>query len=184
MAANADEDLNFSIEPFDPATHDRTAFSCGTAQIDNFLKRTAKKQQKSKFTRLWVAVLPGQQNVVGYYAINNHGIEGDDLPQEITKNAPNHGYIPAAYISTFGVTSELQGRGLGRVLLVDALKRIAALSEQIGVTVVILDVLEDGDAEAVKKRLHFYKEFNFIPFPSQPLRMFLPIKTVCDLINE
>lgn len=178
MAADANDDLNIAIEPFDPAKHDRTAFSCGTAQIDNFLRLSAKKQQKGGFTRIWVAVIPGRTEVVGYYAINSHGIEGEDLPKALTKNAPNHGYIPAAYISTIGVTADFQGRGLGQVLLADALKRIARLSDQIGITVVVLDVLQDGDDEATEKRRQFYEGFGFIPFVSRPLRMYLPIKTV------
>jgi len=81
----------------------------------------------------------------------------------------------------FGVDETYQGRGLGRVLLADALKRAARVSEEIGLAVVILDVLDDGDAEAVEKRYRFYEAFGFISFPSRRLRMFIPTATILQI---
>jgi len=103
------------------------------------------------------------------------------LPTELTKNAPNHGLIPAAYLSFLGIESVCQGQGLGRVLLVDALKRIVGISEQMGLAAIVLDILDDGDIKAVKKRKQFYVKFNFTSFPSHPMRMFLPIKNIHHL---
>ena len=178
MTIDAGSGLKVSIEPFDPAKHDRTAFSCGAPRIDNFLKRTAKKHQVGGFTRVWVAVAPESPRILGYYAISGHAIEAADLPPQLTKNAPNHGFVPSAYLSTFGVESAIQGQGLGRVLLADALKRILGVSAQMGIVAIVLDVLDDGDVEAVEKRKRFYTGFGFTPFPSHPMRMFLPIKSV------
>ena len=56
-----------SIEPLDPSTHDRAAFSCGTVRLDNFLKRTARKHQAGDLTRVWVATENGA-DILGYYA--------------------------------------------------------------------------------------------------------------------
>lgn len=178
MTNDAADDLKISIESFDPTIHNRTAFSCGVARIDNFIKKTAKKHQKGNFSRVWVAVAPGRSHILGYYAINSHIIEAADLSTELTKNAPNHGLIPSAYLSFLGVESIHQGQGLGRVLLADALKRIVGVSEQMGVAVIVLDVLDDGDSEAIEKRKQFYMRFKFTTFPSHPLRMFLPVKNI------
>ena len=52
-----------SIEPLDPRRHDRTGFSCGTARLDNFLKRTARKHQAGDFTRVWVATNSRQAEI-------------------------------------------------------------------------------------------------------------------------
>ena len=180
MTTDAVADLKVSIEPFDPAKHDRAAFSCGNARIDNFIKRTAKKHQQGDFTRVWVAVSPKRSRVLGYYAINSHAIVAADLPSELTKNAPNHGYVPAAYLSIIGVDTAAQGRGLGSVLLANACKRIATVSEHLGVAVIVLDVLDDGDTEAMKKRQRFYANHGFTSFPSRPRRMFIPVKAIRD----
>ena len=176
-------EARFRIEPFDPKGHDRAAFSCGVDQIDNFLKRTAKKHQKGDFTRVWVAVRPTEPRVIGYFAINAHAIETGDLPEALRKRAPRHGRVGAAYLSMIAVDVAARGQGLGRILLADALGRVVGVSGDIGIFAVVLDVLDDGDASAMEKRRKFYQAFGFVPFPSQPLRMFLPVQTIRDALT-
>jgi len=43
----------FSIEPFDPDRHDRSSFSCGVDQVDNFFKNTANKLTKAGNTAVY-----------------------------------------------------------------------------------------------------------------------------------
>ena len=183
MTNEAAREARFKIEPFDPRRHDRTAFSCGVDQIDNFLKRTAKKHQKRDFTRLWVAVRPAERRVLAYYAINAHAIETGDLPEALRKRAPRHGRVGAAYLSMIAVDVAARDQGLGRILLADALRRIAGISGDIGIFAVVLDVLDDGDTKAMERRRRFYEGFGFVPFPSQPLRMFLPVQTIRDALT-
>lgn len=166
------------IEPFDPRKHDRTAFSCGTVRLDNFLKRTARKQQTGDFTRVWVATDSGQARILGYYALNAHSLEGEDFPVHLTRDAPRSGSIPAVYLSMIAVDRRCQGQGIGRILLADALKRAAGAADQVGLKVVVLDVIEDGGAEVTEKRRAFYAGMGFQSFPSRPLRMFISIETV------
>ena len=167
-----------SIEPLDPQRHDRAAFSCGTNRLDNFLKRTARKHQAGDFSRVWVATEGGRANILGFYAMNAHSLEGDDLPTHLTRNAPRYGGIPAVYLSMVAVDRRYQSQGLGRILLGDALKRAAAAAEQIGLKAVVLDVIEDGGPEATAKRLAFYAAMGFQPLPTRPLRMFISIETI------
>lgn len=183
MTAESPPQLKVRIEPFDPSQHDRTAFSCGAARIDNFLHRTAKKHQKGGFTRVWVAVpAEGGAAVLGFYALNAHSIEADGLPERLIKHAPKHGRVPAIYLSMFGVDRKAQKQGLGRVLLADALNRAATVSRRIGLAVVVLDVLDDGDEKAVEQRHRFYEKAGFIAFPSRPSRMFIPMGTILGLL--
>ena len=175
-------DLNLQdiiIEPLDPARHDRAAFSCGVGRLDNFLKRTARKQQAGDFTRIWIATDSGQVAILGYYALNAHFIEGNDLPVRLTKDVPRSGCIPAAYLSMIAVDHRHQGRRLGHVLLADALDRaVRAADGYLGLKAVVLDVIEDGGAESTEKRRAFYASMGFHPFPSNPLRMFITIDEV------
>ena len=166
------------IEPLDPTKHNREAFSCGTDRLDNFLKRTARKQQAGDFTRLWVATHVGQTAILGYYAINAHHLEGNDLPTSLTRNAPRTGGIPAVYLSMIAVDYRHQKQGLGRILLADALERAASVADQIGLKVVVLDVIEDGGQEITKKRYEFYTAMGFQSLPSRPSRMFISVETI------
>ena len=166
-----------SIEPLDPQKHDRAAFSCGTDRLDNFLKRTARKHQAGDFTRVWVATESGKAEILGYYALNAHSLEGDDLPAHLARNAPRFGGIPAVYLSMIAIDRRHQGQGLGRILLADALNRAVAAADQIGLKAVVLDVIEDGGPELTEKRRAFYVAMGFQSLPSRSLRMFISIET-------
>lgn len=48
------------FEPFDPEKHDRTAFSCGVDQVDNYFRKTANKLQKAENVRVFVLSTPIQ----------------------------------------------------------------------------------------------------------------------------
>ena len=169
---------SIAIEPLDPAKHDRAGFTCGIDRLDNFLHRTARKQQAADFTRVWVAT-EGGSTILGYYALNAHTLAvDDDPPRKLARHAPRSGGIPAIYLSMIAVDERHQGRGLGRILLADALNRAARAGEQVGVKAVVLDVIEDGGPETTKRRRAFYLKMGFQPFLSRPSRLFIATATV------
>ncbi len=170
------------IEPFDPARHDRTAFSCGVEQVDNFFKKTANKLVKADNLRVYVMV-GTDDALIGFYAINAHRIDYTDLPPKYAKHRPGHGGIPAIYISMIGVDLRFVGHGYGGDLLADCLKRIARIADELGVSVVMLDVLDDGNPELVEKRKRLYAGYGFMPLPSNEIRLFLPLATVRQLLD-
>lgn len=167
----------FLIEPFDSTRHDRPGFSCGVAQVDNFFKRTAGKLVRAGVVRLFVMTGPSGE-LIGFYALNAHAIAYEALPPRYARSRPRHGRIPAAYIAMIGVDMRFQGKGHGGDLLADALLRIARAAEEIGIAVVLLDLLDCGDPGAVQRRRKLYSSYGFLPLPAQPLRLFLPIATV------
>lgn len=81
------------IELFDPARHDRAGFVCGVERLDNYLKLSAKKQQKNNMTRVYVAVEDGQVAILGYHTINLGVINADELAKR-PRGAPDHGELP------------------------------------------------------------------------------------------
>jgi ribosomal protein S18 acetylase RimI-like enzyme len=165
------------IEPLDPARHDREGFSCGVAAVDNFLKRTANKLAKADNLRVFVMVAPNG-DLIGYYALNAHTVDYADLPPAFARNRPSHGRIPAAFIAMIGVDERYAGRGFGGDLLADALQRVARAAEAIGIAVVVLDVLDDGNPALIERRRKLYEGYGFTSLSSNPLRLFLPLAKV------
>lgn len=172
----------YTIEPLDPARHDRAAFSCGVEQVDNFFRRTANKLAQAGNLRVFVMASPAAE-LIGFYALNAHAIEYSELPANYARTRPGHGQIPAAYISMIGVDTRFAGKGYGGDLLVNALTRIARAADEIGISVVMLDVLDCGNPDLVQRRLKLYTGYGFTPLPSQPLRLFLSIATVRSLLS-
>ena len=106
----------------------------------------------------------GRAEILGFYALNAHSLEGDDLPANLTRNAPRSGGIPTVYLSMIAVDRRRQGQGFGRILLAGALNRAAAAADQIGIKAVVLDVIEDGGPGITEKRRAFYAAMGFSRF--------------------
>lgn len=172
-----------SIEPLDAARHDREAFSSGIDAVDNFLRRTANKLAQADNLRVFVLCDPAL-GLIGYYALNAHAVSVRDLPHRYSRTGPRHGDILAAFVSMMGVDKRFARRGFGGDLLMDALLRIARLSDEIGIAVVLLDVLDCGDPERIAGRRSFYQRYGFQPLVSRPSRLYLPVATVRKVMDE
>jgi len=172
------------IQPFDPGRHDRSRFSCGTVRLDNFLRFSARKQQKDDFTRVFVAVADGSPRILGYYALNAHALTTGDLGADRPPRAPRSGSIPALYLSMIAVDRYWQGKGLGSDLAIDALARARNVADEVGLKLVVLDVIDDGGNEAFVRRMAFYRRLGFQSFQDRPERMFLTIDTIRAMFDD
>ena len=177
-------DSRIVIEPLDPGRHDRSGFSCGTDRLDNFLRFSARKQQKDDFTRVFVAVAEGSPEVLGYHALNAHAVATDDLGTDRPRRAPNTGSIPALYLSMIAVDRSRQGEGLGSDLAVDALGRARNVAGEVGLELVVLDVIGDGGNDAFARRMAFYRRLGFQSFQERPERMFITIDTIRAMFDD
>jgi hypothetical protein len=65
---------------------------------------------------------------------------------------------------------------LGSILLADALQRVAQAGQVMAVYAVVVDAL---DERATK----FYRQFGFIPLPSQPLKLFLLVESIATFFS-
>jgi len=170
-------DQQVIVEPFDPARHDRAGFFCGVESVDNFFKRTANKLASAGNIRLFVmTTLDG--DLIGFYALNASAIHYADLPAKYARTRPSHDSIPVAYISMIAVDRRHAGRGHGGELLADALRRVASAAESIGIALVVLDILDDGNPVLVERRRALYQSYGFVPMPTRPLRLFLPVAAI------
>ena len=167
----------YVIEPLDPEKHGRAAFSCGVEQVDNFFRKTANKLSKADNLRVWVMVETSGA-VIGFYAINAHSVSYLDLPAPFARMRPGHGEIPAAFIAMIGRDVRHAGGGYGADFLADCLQRIGRASEELGIAVVMLDVLDCGNAERTARRKALYLDYGFQPLPTNPTRLFLPTATI------
>ena len=110
-----------AIEPFDPGRHDRSGFSCGTQRLDNFLRFSARKQQKDDFTRVFVAVAEGSPRVLGYYTERSCGRDGRPRGGPAAAGAQDRQH--SLYLSMIAVDRSRQGKGLGSDLAIDRRRR-------------------------------------------------------------
>ena len=107
---------------------------------------------------------------MGYYTLSALSIALSALPSDLARKLPKHA-IPAALIGRLAVSSESQGRGIGKILLTDAIKRTLGVGEEIAVYAMVVDAL-NAEAEA------FYLSFGFAKLGTGTNRLFLPLRSI------
>ena len=170
------------IERFDPARHDRTGFDCGVGRLDNYLKLSARKQQRDDMTRVYVAVEDGSARILGYHAISLGMMNVDELERR-PRGAPAHGELPVLFLGQVAVDRAAQGKGLGGILMHHVFEKACAISDMAGCHAILLDVIADGGEAAFARRKAWYEDFGFTAFASNPARMFLTIKQVRAMVG-
>ena len=165
------------IERFDPARHDRADFDCGVGRLNNYLKLSARKQQKDDMTRVYVVVEEGSPRILGYHAINLGMMNVDELKRR-PRGAPDHGEIPVLFLGQVAVDRDAQGRGLGGILMHHVFEKACVIADAAGCHAIVLDAISDGGAEDLARRRAWYESFGFATFASDPGRMFLTMKQV------
>ena len=154
------------IEPLDKR-HDRTAFSCGLPELDRYLARQAGQDVRRRIARVFVCTTGETDAVLGYCTLSALAIDLASLPDQLSRKRPRHP-VPCALIGRLAVDRSARRRGLGRMLLADAVKRTVAASETVAMHALIVDAANDNAK-------HFYIEFGFVPLTNDPMRLFLPL---------
>jgi len=169
------ETAALTIAKFDKALHDRSVFSCGFGPIDNFLKSSLSGQIKADMVTAWIASAGDDPAVLGFYTLGALAVRANLGPKKWQRaGVPD---IPVIYIRAVAVREDMQGKGLGTALLVDAMKRCLSIADQMGAAAIVLDVLEDDHFE---RRWRFYAGLGFQPLgdPDNPNRVFIPMADV------
>jgi GNAT superfamily N-acetyltransferase len=149
------------------AEHDLSRFDCGEPALNDWLHQRALKNE-SRFSRTYV-VCDGNW-VVAYFCISAGAVERAAAPGKVRRNAPDT--IPVSVIGRLAVDHGHAGKGLGADILADALRRIAAASQTIGIAAVLVHAKDDA-----AKRFYM-KCAEFIEYPADSRTLFLPIETV------
>lgn len=164
-----------TITKFDKELHDRSAFRCGFGPIDNFLKSSLSDQIKNGMVAAWIATAGDNPAVLGFYTLGAMAVRANLGPKKWqSAGVPD---IPVIYIRAVAVREDMQGKGLGTALVVDAMQRCLRIADQMGAAAIVLDVLKDDHFE---RRWNFYEGLGFqsLGDPENPYRVFAPMANV------
>jgi GNAT superfamily N-acetyltransferase len=153
------------------ADHDFSTFDCGEPALNGWLRERALKNE-SRYSRTYV-VCEGKR-AAAYVCISAGAVRRAAAPSKLRRNAPDE--IPVSVIGRLAVDREFVGRGIGADLLADALRRIAAVSQTIGVAAVLVH----AKTEVAKK--FYLKHAEFLEYPQDSRILFLPIDTIINAL--
>ena len=163
-----------AIEPL--GKHDRSAFSCGVAELDGWFRQRAGQDDKRNVARVFVAV-DDQRGIVGFYSLSSFTLTLTDLPEEFAKRLPRYDAIPAALIGRLARDERVRSEGVGALLLADAVRRVLGAAQSLAVFAIVVDAKNETAAD-------FYRKFGFVTFPNRPLRLFLPVADAVEAMSR
>ena len=147
---------------------DLSSFDCRNPTLTTWLQKFAWPNQQADSAKTYVACR--ESRVVGYYALTAGSVHKYESPQRIAKGLANHP-VGVVLLARLAVDVSEQGKGLGKALLFDALKRVEEAADIVGVRAVMVHAIDD----AARK---FYEYFNFDPSPINSFQLMLLLKDV------
>ena len=158
----------YRTERLDTDKHRREEFRCESASLAEFIQKRARKEMEARSSACFVLVSeadPGR--IVGYYTLSQSAVSACQLPEDFARKLPRYSELGATLIGRLARDVEWRGKEIGRLLLVDALRRCVRQSAEVGAVVVVTDP-KDAKARA------FYARFGFRVLDEQ--RLFIPMK--------
>ncbi|NOU22370.1 MAG: N-acetyltransferase, partial [Methyloglobulus sp.] len=102
--------------------HNRQNFDCGRAELNNWLRQVARQHQDKGLSKTFVAIQDKESTgICGFYALTLAEIDRCFLPDAYQKKLPQR--IPGVRLGRLAVDLRYQNKGLGELLLVDAISR-------------------------------------------------------------
>lgn len=130
---------------------DRSGFSCGDPDYDDFLRKYAGQNEFRHHVGRSIVVVDDER-VVGYATFALGEIAIDALPERAARRLP-HYPLPVLRLARLAVDTRYQGLGLGRMLVAEVLELALRLREEYGCVAVVVDALAG--------RERFYESLGF-----------------------
>jgi GNAT superfamily N-acetyltransferase len=154
----------------------RESFDCGIPELNEYLKKYAKQNDKRGIAKTFVAITEfDNPDVAGYYSVSMAEIKRESLPENYRKKVPRYP-VPAMRIGKLAVDRSMQGRGLGRELLMESFRKAIRFSSEVGIFAVTVD------AKNLPAK-QFYLQYGFIPLEDDELSLFTPIATIIKVLE-
>jgi len=153
--------------------HRVEGFDCGKEPLNRFLIRYALQSQLSNSSQSYLAL--SGEDVVGFYSLVVGDVAYEEAPERLKKGIARHP-IPVMILARLAVSTESKGQGLGAGLLKDAMLRTLQAADIAGIRAFAVHA-KDEEARS------FYRRFDFIPAPTDPMHLFVLLRDVKALIG-
>jgi GNAT superfamily N-acetyltransferase len=156
--------------------HPIDGFDSGEGSLNTWLARHARAAGGAGSAKTYVITDAEKGGrVVGYHALAAASVEHREATERATKGMGQY-EIPAVLLCRLAVDHSVQGRGLGALLLRDAMLRAVSVAEEVGVRLLLAHALNDS-ARA------FYMKFGFDESPTDEMNLQIIIKDIRSSIG-
>jgi predicted N-acetyltransferase YhbS len=150
------------------AHHDVTTFNSGKRELDTWLQRHALAAQRMDSARTFVATR--SDRIIGYFSLTMGSVLRAEAPAKLVRGMPAYP-VGMVLLARLAVDQSEQGKGVGAMLLAEALRKAVAAGEVAAARLIVVDAVDDSAAA-------FYQRYGFIQTPENPLRFYRRVKDV------
>ncbi len=124
------------------------------------------------FNYCYVAVPDGSSAIASYYTLAMASLSVAAVPEGIRRKLPRYAEAPVALLGRLAVDRRYSGRGVGGMLLANALRR--AKTSEAAAYAMLVDAKDEAAAD-------FYRHHGFMDLATGGAALFLPLATVPPL---
>jgi len=150
------------------ADHDLSELESGNLELDSWLARHALVAQQMDSARTFLLML--DERVVGYFALTMGSVRRVDPPTKLVRGLPSYP-VGMVLLARLAVERGSQRRGIGALLLAEALRKAVVAGEAAAARLVVVDAIDERAA-------HFYARYGFVAAPEHPLRLYRQMKDI------
>jgi GNAT superfamily N-acetyltransferase len=151
-----DPSLSLDVPVLLTEAHDHSSFDSGEQVLDDWLRQRAWNNLQVAASRTYVVCPTGSHQIVGYFALSMGQILAHEVTGSMRRNSPRQ--IPAVTLGRLAIDRRWQGKGLGRALLADVVRRALRASDEVVTRLIIVHAISPT-AEA------FYLHHGFTRLP-------------------
>lgn len=156
--------------------HDRSAFDCGDAELNEFLVRFARQSHDQGGAKTFLAVDNKTGAILGFYSLAPASLAYHRAPAIVQRGLARH-EVPGFRLARIAIDRAQQGQGLGGQLLLAAGRRCLMAAAAVGGTILIIDAKNDRAAA-------WYVSYGAIPLVDAERTLVLPLATIENLLKE
>jgi len=148
--------------------HDLGDFDSGNEELDGWLRRHALAAQQMDSSRTFV--LTRNDRIIGYFSLTMGSVLRAEAPAKLVRGLPAYP-VGMVLFARLAVDRTDHGKGLGALLLAEALRKAVVAGDAAAARLVVVDAIDDAAAR-------FYERFGFVTTPDHPHRLYRRMKDI------
>ena len=150
--------------------HDRKAFDCGDAELNDFLQRYARQSHDQGGAKTFLAIDDADgKTILGFYSLAPASLTYERTPETMRRGLAQHD-VPGFRLARIATHVSLQGQGLGGQMLGAAAKRCIRAAAEVGGVILIIDAKSDRAAK-------WYADYGAVLLPDAPRTLVISLAT-------
>ncbi|OHC75340.1 MAG: GNAT family N-acetyltransferase [Rhodospirillales bacterium RIFCSPLOWO2_12_FULL_58_28] len=151
--------------------HDRESFDCGDDNLNEYLRRHARKSHEQGGAKTFLAISEKDgKTILGFFSLSPASVEYSRTPDVVRRGLARYD-VPVFRLGRLAVHKTMQGKGLGGQLLLSAGRRCILVAAEVGGVALLIDAKNNRAAG-------WYATYGAVPLLDAPLSLLLPFSTI------